>query len=167
MSKNHRDVKGKNNYFYGKRFCGELNPNWKGKSVTEHQRQVMSEIMKGKEPPNKGVKMSPERLKQHTEAMRKLTKTEEWLNRQHAGIKRRMENPEWLKHNREYAKTREKPVVQLSVDGEKIQEFESAKQATYSLGKTNKGAIQHACTGISKSAFGYRWMYKEDYEKTL
>ena len=155
---------GKNNYFYGKHFCGELNANWGGKSVTEYQRQHMRELMTGKEPPNKGVKMTPERLEQHTKAMRKLVKTPEWKKHHREGVDRRTKDPEWLKNNRAYAKTREKPVIQFTLDGEKIQEFESAQQAAQSLGKISKSAIQHACTGISNSAYGYKWMYKADYE---
>lgn len=30
------DRSGKNNYFYGKHFCNELHPNWKGKDVGYH-----------------------------------------------------------------------------------------------------------------------------------
>lgn len=158
---------GKNNYFYGKHFCGSQNPNWGGKCITEYQRQFMRNFMTGKEPPNKGVKMSPERLKQHTAAMRVLVQTPEWRKRQQQGVDRRTKNPEWLKHIREYAKTRQKPVVQFTLAGIKIQEFESALQAATDLGHKDKNAIQHACTGISNSAYGYRWMYKEDYLKML
>ena len=155
---------GEKNYFYGKHFCGELNANWKGKAVTEYQRKFMSNFMKGKEPPNKGVPMSPERLQQHTEAMRKLAKNPEWRKRQQEGIDRRMQNPEWLKHNREYAKTREKAVVQLTKDGVKLNEFDNALEAAKSLGHNSKHSIHQVCRGHDEFAYGYRWMYKTDYQ---
>ena len=41
MSKNHRDVKGEKNYFYGKHFIGELHPFY-GKHHTEDSKQKIS-----------------------------------------------------------------------------------------------------------------------------
>ena len=47
MSINHRDVKGKNNYFYGKHFTGEKHPFY-GKHHTEHSKEKISINRKGK-----------------------------------------------------------------------------------------------------------------------
>lgn len=64
------------------------------------------------------------------------------------------------------------PVVQLSLaTGEFIKEHESIVKAIEDLGvfrKTNSGQnISSTCQGKQQSAFGYRWMYKEDYDKYL
>lgn len=47
MSRNHTDVSGEKNYFYGKHFIGELNPFY-GKKHTEETKQKLSIIRKGR-----------------------------------------------------------------------------------------------------------------------
>lgn len=42
MSKNHRDVSGEKNYFYGKHFCGKEHPMY-GKHHTEETKKKMSQ----------------------------------------------------------------------------------------------------------------------------
>lgn len=58
-------------------------------------------------------------------------------------------------------KAKEKAVVQLSLSGEFIREFNSIKDAYIFLGK--RGNITSVCLGRRKQAFGYKWLYKEDY----
>jgi group I intron endonuclease len=53
-------------------------------------------------------------------------------------------------------------VVQLSLIGEKINEFSSIAQATKETGATN---ITVVCQGEKNISGGYAWMYKEDYER--
>jgi hypothetical protein len=55
-------------------------------------------------------------------------------------------------------------VVQLSLEGEFIKEFESMEKACKEVGISSKGNISTACTGKYSHAGGYRWMYKEVYE---
>ncbi|MFV8830545.1 hypothetical protein [Alkalihalobacterium sp. APHAB7] len=61
------------------------------------------------------------------------------------------------------------PVVQLSPTGEFMNVFESISKAMDDLGlpKTNRdySNISTVCSGRTKMAYGYRWMYKDDYEK--
>ncbi|KAA9022950.1 hypothetical protein [Niallia endozanthoxylica] len=63
------------------------------------------------------------------------------------------------------------PVVQLSPIGEFMNEFESISKAMDYLGfsKNNNDCsnISTVCGGKTKTAYGYRWMYKEDYDKYL
>lgn len=61
-------------------------------------------------------------------------------------------------------------IVQLSLSMEYIGEFGSISEAIFSLGKTTKtsvSAISSACVGRQNTAFGYKWMYKKDYDKYL
>ncbi|MGK4040884.1 zinc-ribbon domain-containing protein [Heyndrickxia oleronia] len=58
---------------------------------------------------------------------------------------------------------RTKKVIQLSESGEFIKEWNSATEASKSLDITTN--IQRSCKGQRKTVGGYRWMYKEDYEK--
>ncbi|KFN06423.1 hypothetical protein HNV23_27175 [Bacillus paranthracis] len=60
-----------------------------------------------------------------------------------------------------------KPVVQLSLDGEFIREFDSVSSVNEYLGKRKSdGYISEVCSRIyrSKTALGYKWMFKKDYE---
>lgn len=59
---------------------------------------------------------------------------------------------------------RYRAIIQLSMDGEFIQEFESVSSAERS---TNAKNISNACKGRQKTAGGYKWIYKEDYTKHI
>ncbi|MDR4145013.1 hypothetical protein FO511_30115 [Bacillus paranthracis] len=87
----------------------------------------------------------------------------------------RAENLEWTtyKGNSQHAWETglidiKKPVVQLSLDGEFIREFDSVSSVNEFLGKRKSdGYISEVCSRIykSKTALGYKWMFKTDYEK--
>lgn len=71
-------------------------------------------------------------------------------------LKMYKENPpkDWKKH-----------VLQFSKSGEFIKEYSSTLEASQ-LTKIGKSAIGNCLTHISKSAGGYVWVYKEEYENT-
>lgn len=55
-----------------------------------------------------------------------------------------------------------KPVIQMSLDGEFIQEWESAGEAERALGISGLHAsISSCCRGKSKQGYGYKWKFKE------
>jgi len=62
-----------------------------------------------------------------------------------------------------------RPVVKLSkTDGSFIAEYPHTRKATLELGKApNRNDIYACCRGRrnKQSAFGYKWMYKDDYEE--
>ena len=62
-----------------------------------------------------------------------------------------------------YSKTGSKPVIQLDLNGNYIQEFKSARAASDSLGKGKAGgsSIGVVCNGKRQSAYGYKWKWKE------
>lgn len=61
-------------------------------------------------------------------------------------------------------------VVKLDLNGKFIKEFSSIKEAADEF-RQNYIAISRGisknCRGLTKSAYGFRWMYKEDYEGLL
>lgn len=62
------------------------------------------------------------------------------------------------------------PVVRLSMAGEFLGSYDSLIEAVRNLGKTNgSGDICMCCKGTNNrvSAYGYRWMYEEDYNKLI
>lgn len=92
----------------------------------------------------------------------------------------RVENLEWCtyKYNNSYGTVRERqrnslasffdehkellrPIVQYSLNGELIREYESITEAEKTIGVDNSG-IQHCCGKRLKTAYGYVWRYKGD-----
>lgn len=58
-----------------------------------------------------------------------------------------------------------KPIVQLSLGGEYINTFVSAGEGAASLGKDSSSGIKRCCEKNKyKQAYGYIWVYKEDYD---
>lgn len=56
-------------------------------------------------------------------------------------------------------------VVKLSKEGLFIEEFNSIKEA--SVTKSRQSNIISCCRGRNKTAYGYKWMYLEDYEELI
>lgn len=61
---------------------------------------------------------------------------------------------------------RKKAVVQLSISGEYIAAYESIVEAAEKI-KKKDGNINQCLKNKTKTAYGYKWMYEEDYKKML
>ena len=81
----------------------------------------------------------------------------------------RVENLEWcdLEYNVNYGNRRgkavqktRKPVLQYTLTGEFVKEWDAARTAEKTLSKSY-GKICSVCKGNRKSAYGYIWRYKE------
>lgn len=59
----------------------------------------------------------------------------------------------------------EKKIVQITLDGEFVKEWESLSSVSKSMNITT-GNLSKVCKGRQNSAGGYKWMYKEDYYST-
>lgn len=59
---------------------------------------------------------------------------------------------------------RRRGVVQLTLEGEYVREYETVASAYRELGKVDNGDISRVCKGKQKSCYGYTWKYKEDYK---
>jgi len=57
-------------------------------------------------------------------------------------------------------KTRKKPVVQITLDGKIINEFESAFSVMRKKG-FDASNISACCRGKQRTAYGYKWKYQE------
>lgn len=55
---------------------------------------------------------------------------------------------------------RKRKIIQLSINGEFIKEYESIRQAYRETGIMN---ITVVCQGKKKTAGGFKWIYKEDF----
>jgi hypothetical protein len=63
-------------------------------------------------------------------------------------------------------KLKRKRVIQLSLSNEFVNEWESATEAAKKM-NTSQGSISRTCRGERQKCHGYKWMYKEDYEKYI
>jgi hypothetical protein len=52
-----------------------------------------------------------------------------------------------------------KPVVQLTLEGEIIQNYAGVKEAARQI-RGNSGGISKCCRGVNETAFGYKWEFK-------
>jgi hypothetical protein len=62
----------------------------------------------------------------------------------------------------EFAEKRKKPVIQMDLNNNIIREFKSAQDATNYYGiKDLYKHISACCVGKRKTAYGYKWRFKE------
>lgn len=65
-------------------------------------------------------------------------------------------NLQWITHKDNVRKGRNKPILQYTLDGEFVREWECA----YDVGKEVQSAICQCLKGRNKTAYGYKWVYK-------
>lgn len=66
-------------------------------------------------------------------------------------------------HKAEFIERISKPLVQLTSDGKLVRVWKSATEASREL-MVCREAINRCCRGLSKTSFGFRWVYKNDYD---
>lgn len=116
----------------------------KGKKLSDSQIEKMRQAMKGKPSPMKG-KCHSEELKQ------KWSKERKGVSAWNKGMKGQYKMPNQVK--------RRKIVIQLSLNGLPLNEYESATAAANSIGGL-KGGISAAATNRTFGYLGYLWKYK-------
>ena len=124
------------------KFVGEKNPFY-GKHHTEESKRKMSASkvgrFKGENSPLFGKKYSKEEVEEMKPRLEKM----------------------W--------KSAMRPIVQLSLEGIFIKEWDSITEAAKSLGIVNSSVISQCCSKTigRHQSHGFMWMYKEDYEGKL
>ena len=73
------------------------------------------------------------------------------------------ENNDYGTRNERVAKALSKRVLQLSLNGDLIREWESAREC--GRNGFDPGHVSACCNGKQKTHKGFRWMYAEDYEE--
>lgn len=63
-------------------------------------------------------------------------------------------------HSEEHLKRMYKPVLQFDLQNNFIKEWESAKEASISIGRPKSDDIGACCRGRQKTAFGFIWKFK-------
>lgn len=127
-----------------------------GWKMPEEQRRKLSENRKGekcyfygKKPWNTGKKLSKEFCDAVSKGLKGKTK----------GIKKSDD------HKRKIGLAHAIAVIQLTLDGEFVKEWESAAEA--GRHGYNFSHICACCRGERKKHKGFKWMFKEEYEKML
>lgn len=75
-------------------------------------------------------------------------------------------NNDYNKEEINYKKIRNQRIIQLSLSNETIRSWESIAVASKKLNMHQAG-IRTCCQGKTKKAYGFKWMYKEDYDKLV
>ena len=135
----------------GKKLTGVNNPMF-GKKHSEETRKKMSDAHRGENNHNYGKPRSEE-------VRRKISIAKK---RRYAA----MTDGERERHNEIIRKSREhlkKPVLQYTLDGEFIKEWDSLMQIERTLGYYNSN-ISACCKGKLKTCHGFLWRYKSDVE---
>lgn len=174
---------GKNHPFYGKRLSPEhvehMSCSLTGRKLSEEHKRHISEGLKGKmsgeNNPMYGYKWSNEQKlkwkeertgtgnpfygKHHSEKTKELIRNnlpdQRGENNSNYGHK-------WSEKQRANNNTA-RPVVQLTMSYEFVAEYPYIRAAK----GFNGGYIGQCCRGKKDSYKGYRWMFKEDYEKFI
>ena len=73
------------------------------------------------------------------------------------------ENNDYGTHNERVAKALSKPVLQLSLTGELIREYPSAKEC--GRNGFDSSTVTKCCNGKQKTHKGFRFMYADDYKE--
>lgn len=76
---------------------------------------------------------------------------------------RKMGHKKATKINKE---KKSKVVIRLTLDGSYIDEHPSTNEAARNL-NIAQASISNACLGKQKTAYGFKWIYKEDYERLM
>lgn len=129
-------------------------------------KRKLSIALTGHIPYNKGIPMDENRLKQHIESMRKLSKNPEWVEKNKAHMLSWNSSEKSQQDRIKLANSRKMCVIQFSMNSSIIDIHLSGADAGRSTG-LSKGNISKCCRGEIPSAYGYKWMYLKDYVKTI
>ncbi len=116
----------------------------KGKVLSEETRRKLRMIFKGRKAWNKGIPMSEERRKKHSDFMKGNTRL-----------------ADWTKNHKELYQGANHPMARAVVCVETGEVFGCGKQAADKYGVLNQ-QINACLKGKRKTAAGYHWRYVDD-----
>ena len=107
-----------------------------------------------------------DKISNHPTRAQKISKANKGKTMSHKGKPFSEEHKAKLKATRGYLKDRvntwtSKPVLQYDLDGNFIREFGSQSVAQYIVEKPNGDGIGACCRGNQKTAYGFKWKYKQ------
>ena len=163
---NHKDGNKKNNHYTNLEWCSKqenMQHAFSHELVLNTQKQVKVYTLSGE---------FIGRYESITKAYRELGLPEIWNSnfetehRQSQGFQFRFEDDEKpVEDITNTCKYYSCGLVQLTMDGEFVKEYETMTLAYDELGVQDNGVISQVCKGRRKSYKGYKWMYSRDYFK--
>ena len=162
MREHHADMSGENHPNYGKHHSEEtrrkISEGQKNKPpISEETREKMRRNNMGEGNPNYGKHPSDESRKRMSEAQKGHLVSEETRQKISEKNKGRFAGEK---------STTAKAVIQFDLDGNMVCVWGSLGQAERELGVQRSG-IRSCCQGKLKQSGGFKWRYKDEYEKEL
>lgn len=149
-------------YNWGKRFVKGQTAHNKGKKHSEETRKRLSES-------HKGIRQSRETKQKRVDKLRGRKRADWEIE------KIKLSNPSRFrgqKHREESKKLISgvnskvaRKIVQLDLKGNFIKQFDCISDATRFINK-KAGFLWSVLAGVSKTSYGFKWMYLEDYNKS-
>lgn len=107
-----------------------------------------------------------DKIKNHPTRGKQISKANKGKTMAHKGKPFSKEHKAKIKATRDFLKTRKntwqpKPVLQYDLNGNFIKEFVSQQEAQYIMGKPKSDGIGAVCRGKQKTAYGYKWKFKQ------
>ena len=143
-----------------------------GKVFSQQHRDRISQANEGHPPSEKQKEAVRRMCQQRTGANNPMWKGGKYArNKKHSEFmegQRMSPNTEFTSESAAGAKNSQaRPVVQLTESGELVQEFSYLKEvkSLYPAQFPSEEGVRNCCKGKQFKYKGYRWMYKEDYEK--
>lgn len=106
------------------------------------------------------------KISNHPTRGKQISKATLGMSKSHKGKPFSEEHKAKIKATRGFLKNRKntwqsKPVLQYDLEGNFIKEFVSQKEAQYIMGKPKSDGVGAVCRGEQKTAYGYKWNFKE------
>ena len=151
----------------------------KGRIVSEETRQKISQMKSGennywygKHVPEETKKKLREALSGEKNPMYGQKRPQDIIDKMVQGAKKKWEDPEFRsemskKYSEMYSgknNPKARSIVQLTTDGEFIRLWDYIGEAATYIG-VSESCIRACCKGEQQTSGGYKWMYKEVYER--
>ena len=106
------------------------------------------------------------KISNHPTRGKTISKANLGMSKSHKGKPFSEEHKAKIKATRGFLKNRKntwqpKAVLQYDLEGNLIREFASQKEAQYIMGKPKSDGVGAVCRGEQKTAYGYKWNFKE------
>jgi len=145
--------KAKKGVKYSKESSLKKSQSLKGKSKTEEHKKNISKAKLGQPNSSKGQprpKEFGEKLSKNKNRSKKISQS-----------KMNKPNPRTQEWSNKIGNSNKKAIIQYSLNGDFIKEWDSATDASLFIGKRYSSPITACCRGKQETCFGFKWNYKK------
>jgi group I intron endonuclease len=120
-----------------------------------HSPETIEKIRKGAIGKNKGKIRSEETKRKLSEGQKRRIREGRGLHDNNSEVRKKL---------RELNISRSKPIIQYTLSGEFIREWNSTREAAESL-NLKYSSIKNCALGLSKSSYGFIWKHKTNFDE--